>query len=437
MSVKYEKAVSEDLNTGYGSVSVTMPGGGSATGSKIGLHSFSQNGWFHASDFGVRADGRDDSAAIQAAIDRASTTGRGATVWLPPGDIYATNLKLKASITLRGYNSAEFYETAGPPAATPTTILHNLRGTTPLITSATDFVGGAVRDLLLYGFGSGSADRGIYIPTGVAVVRMRVEHVCCNNFAEQGIFIESTTSLGGFINNVFTLNCLLTRSRASRTGTIHLNSTDWWMSQCECTSSESSITNASLYNCGIYINGANAFVNQCVGETSEIGIAIGANKGRGRLVACRSDLNRGHGFAIDGGSHHIVACYALNDGLETANTYDGFNFASTGAGCTLVACDAETQAGHNAIRYGFNCGDLSLGSSQFIGCRSLGYATADFNFPVNQIRHDNQIVLPEITAPSAPTGNQAVFFIRDNGAGKTQACVRFNTGAIQVLATEP
>jgi hypothetical protein len=43
----------------------------------------------------------------------------------------------------------------------------------------------------------------------------------------------------------------------------------------------------------------------------------------------------------------------------------------------------------------------------------------------------------EMTAPSAPSANGARLFTQDNGAGKTQLCVRFNTGATQVIATEP
>tara|TARA_R110002126_G_scaffold1757_1_gene10550 strand:- start:6615 stop:8465 length:1851 start_codon:yes stop_codon:yes gene_type:complete len=38
---------------------------------------------------------------------------------------------------------------------------------------------------------------------------------------------------------------------------------------------------------------------------------------------------------------------------------------------------------------------------------------------------------------AAPAANKAVTYVRDNGAGKTQLVVRFPTGAIQVLATEP
>lgn len=41
------------------------------------------------------------------------------------------------------------------------------------------------------------------------------------------------------------------------------------------------------------------------------------------------------------------------------------------------------------------------------------------------------------TQPAAPAANQGTLFARDNGAGKTQLCVIFNTGVVQVLATQP
>ena len=45
---------------------------------------------------------------------------------------------------------------------------------------------------------------------------------------------------------------------------------------------------------------------------------------------------------------------------------------------------------------------------------------------------------PVVNDPAAPPkANRAVFFTRDNGAGKGQLCVRFPSGAVQVLATEP
>lgn len=43
----------------------------------------------------------------------------------------------------------------------------------------------------------------------------------------------------------------------------------------------------------------------------------------------------------------------------------------------------------------------------------------------------------EISDPSAPATNYGRLYFRDNGAGKTQLVVRFPTGAVQVIATEP
>ncbi|MDI6761004.1 MAG: hypothetical protein QMD05_09265, partial [Candidatus Brocadiaceae bacterium] len=47
------------------------------------------------------------------------------------------------------------------------------------------------------------------------------------------------------------------------------------------------------------------------------------------------------------------------------------------------------------------------------------------------------ITLDEITAPANSPADKARLFVRDNGAGKTQLCAIFSTGAVQVLATEP
>lgn len=43
----------------------------------------------------------------------------------------------------------------------------------------------------------------------------------------------------------------------------------------------------------------------------------------------------------------------------------------------------------------------------------------------------------ERSDPAAPSANRGRLYFKDNGAGKTQLVVRFNTGAVQVIATEP
>lgn len=49
----------------------------------------------------------------------------------------------------------------------------------------------------------------------------------------------------------------------------------------------------------------------------------------------------------------------------------------------------------------------------------------------------NGIQLPEVADPANTPANTAKLFVRDNGSGKTQLCVRFPTGAVQVISTEP
>ena len=43
----------------------------------------------------------------------------------------------------------------------------------------------------------------------------------------------------------------------------------------------------------------------------------------------------------------------------------------------------------------------------------------------------------EIADPAAPAANRSRLYTKDNGSGKTQLVVRFPTGAVQVIATEP
>lgn len=46
------------------------------------------------------------------------------------------------------------------------------------------------------------------------------------------------------------------------------------------------------------------------------------------------------------------------------------------------------------------------------------------------------ITMREMKTPTAPADHYGRLFFRNNGAGKTQLCVRFNTGPVKVLATE-
>jgi hypothetical protein len=81
-----------------------------------------------------------------------------------------------------------------------------------------------------------------------------------------------------------------------------------------------------------------------------------------------------------------------------------------------------------------------VGSSfQVAGDKFTFYSfAASSSVPVPRLTvQDGFLEIFEITAPAAGAANTGRLFLRDNGAGKTQLCIIYNTGAIQVLNTQP
>jgi hypothetical protein len=67
------------------------------------------------------------------------------------------------------------------------------------------------------------------------------------------------------------------------------------------------------------------------------------------------------------------------------------------------------------------------------GISSTGYGV----YAAGKVYTTKWYELTEISAPAAPGANRARLFARVNGLGKTQLCVRFQSGAVQVIKTEP
>lgn len=61
-------------------------------------------------------------------------------------------------------------------------------------------------------------------------------------------------------------------------------------------------------------------------------------------------------------------------------------------------------------------------------------ATGGLIFSGGVAPHVQMIETSDLAAPAANTGR---LYLRDNGAGKTQLVIRFPTGVVQVIATEP
>lgn len=82
--------------------------------------------------------------------------------------------------------------------------------------------------------------------------------------------------------------------------------------------------------------------------------------------------------------------------------------------------------------------DLQVGgTSQFKVIRDGGIINLGNNVLLGSMFLGNGLTMPEISDAAAPSANRGVLYVRDNGASKSQLVVRFPTGAVQVIATEP
>lgn len=75
MAVKYEKIVEEDLNVGTGTVDVTMPGGGTVVGHRIGIQSFVALAVIASMDGGQNITGGAAAATVQLDTEELDVVG--------------------------------------------------------------------------------------------------------------------------------------------------------------------------------------------------------------------------------------------------------------------------------------------------------------------------------------------------------------------------
>jgi hypothetical protein len=131
--------------------------------------------------------------------------------------------------------------------------------------------------------------------------------------------------------------------------------------------------------------------------------------------ALRGEAQAGRGVVGIGGSNGTgLSGYSPNHNAVFASTDTGY--------CVNVRALGTNSVGIYSTTYGQNATAIwAIGPSRFWGPMTV---TAP-------------IVLTEQTVPTAPPVDQLKLFARDDGFGKTQLCVRFPTGAVQVVATEP
>ena len=110
----------------------------------------------------------------------------------------------------------------------------------------------------------------------------------------------------------------------------------------------------------------------------------------------------------------------MESGQSSASQVDGITcvgYRATAGAANATALGYQARADHS--------GGVALGDNS---------TTTAANQVEIAGRH---IEFVEMTAPAAGAADSARLFARDNGSGKTQLCVQFATGAVQVIATQP
>lgn len=85
-----------------------------------------------------------------------------------------------------------------------------------------------------------------------------------------------------------------------------------------------------------------------------------------------------------------------------------------------------------------NAVGLGTGAARFVFSKvGAGLEVHDGTNVKTSFPREGGMVGREIAEPAAPAADHGITYYRDNGAGKTQLVVKFNTGAVVVIATQP
>lgn len=170
-------------------------------------------------------------------------------------------------------------------------------------------------------------------------------------------------------------------------------------------------------------------VDQVVLSSSDGKITAGA----GALILDQDGIQANSGnqdvnkLKIRDGADTVLAMYGeVSDGTGTSGTVEcaGKQAADPEGLLELIAktYDGSPASGVASVTMTF---DTENGKIDVGGALRMVMGTCYFE------------MTEQASAPAAPGANRGRLYLIDNGGGKTQLCIRFSTGAVQVIATEP
>lgn len=199
------------------------------------------------------------------------------------------------------------------------------------------------------------------------------------------------------------------------------------------------VTNAISNGEGISLGGTGTIISDVtiVGNTVELthatpqsAIYLGSNTATpiNRITVAANRLN---GPGSSGVGIRLLAGAGSSDILIANNAAKGF---SSGFNSPANTNHDEVTVSGNDLR-----GNTTPVSHSATGGTYRFFGNVEANDQVVfSIGDTNGIEMRELAADlAAPASNRGRVYMKDNGAGKTQLVVRFPTGAVQVIATEP
>ena len=167
--------------------------------------------------------------------------------------------------------------------------------------------------------------------------------------------------------------------------------------------------------------------------TSQTGLAVWGQSGTNSGVFGTS----GSSFGVQGFSSSNVGVQGVSDSISQPASVGYSSGNSTGVqGSSGALPPAKVKTGV----FGYAIQDATatgVRGESTIGVGVRGKATTGYaGYFDGRVFTTRYYEMVEISTLNAPASNQARLFIRDNGSGKTQLCVRFHTGAARVIIAE-
>lgn len=253
-------------------------------------------GWLNVRDYGAKCDGAtNDTAAIQAALNAAASTGAGSpssTVYIPAGYTVTGALTLPHGVTLRGAGMRSTTLVAAPALATGTYLISNIATARMMAVMDLRLIGNSANQTtgnLIYGLQYNATGTGVeYTDMRAQARSVHIEDFTGDAFTLAGRGVSQLTDCSAF-------NC---------GGNGFVLGVDNYVTGCDA----GSCLNGFLINGCTQLSNCKAWFSGYRNGTVPTGTVSGGN---------------GHGFKLTGSSGNALTSIVAQDNAATGIYLDG------------------------------------------------------------------------------------------------------------------